>query len=513
MRIEWRLAKNAIANLGRGSASAIVAVLLPAVLVRRMAPASYAVWVLVLQTAAYVGYLNFGLQTAIGRYVAYANAKQDIEQRDSVFSTALAGLCVAALVSLAGLAVATLGAPAIFPSIPSPLIPQMRLALLFVGFSMAVELPASACNGVFIGMERYEIPALTVGGARLFSALGVIAIALAGRSLVFMAAIVAAANLLSYLAQYLALRRIAPDVRFQLSLILRSTARDLSGYCFGLTVMSLSMLLVAGFDLVLVGRFEFTAVTPYSVAASMTTLMSGMLFAIINVMMPHAATLHAGEKAEAMGKLVIDSTRISVLLMVLIGAPMFIYAGPIIHLWIGQRYVASGAPLLAILIIANVIRLIGQPYAIIIIAAGQQNYIKVSPLSEGVSNFIASIMLGSLFGGIGVALGTLFGSIVSVASHLWYSMPRTKSVIKFSRRDFVVSGVLSPLLWTCPLLATAVASWGGIEIRLFIFATALFVSAIGGAGLLLFRRQVGTESSSSTPFIRERSVERERFVE
>jgi O-antigen/teichoic acid export membrane protein len=233
----------------------------------------------------------------------------------------------------------------------------------------------------------------------------------------------------------------------------------------------------------------------------MTTLMSGLLFAIINVIMPHAATLHAREKAEAMGRLVITSTRISVLLLVLTGVPMFIYAGPIIHLWIGQRYVASGAPLLAVLIFANIIRLIGQPYAIIIVAAGQQNYIKVSPLSEGVSNFIASIVLGSFFGGIGVALGTLFGSIVSVASHLWYSMPRTKSVIKFSRRDFVVSGVLSPLVWTCPLLATAVASWGGIEIRPFVFAAVLLVSA-GGAGLLLFRRQAEAESTSSPPLTR-----------
>jgi O-antigen/teichoic acid export membrane protein len=245
----------------------------------------------------------------------------------------------------------------------------------------------------------------------------------------------------------------------------------------------------------------------------MTTLMSGLLFAIINVIMPHAATLHAREKAEAMGRLVITSTRASVLLLVLTGVPMFIYAGPIIHLWIGQRYVASGAPLLAVLIIANIIRLIGQPYSIIIVAAGQQNYIKVSPLSEGVSNFIASLVLGSVFGGIGVALGTLFGSIVSVASHLWYSMPRTNSVIKFSRRDFVVSGVLSPLFWTSPLLVAAVASWRGIEIRPFVFAAALLLSAMGGAGLLLFRKRDGEECTSNSPVVRERFVETERLVE
>jgi O-antigen/teichoic acid export membrane protein len=485
MQIHWRFAKNAVANLGRGSAAAVVALLLPPVLIRHMTPASYAVWVLVLQTAAYVGYLNFGLQTAIGRYVAYANEKKDIEQRDAIFSTALAGLFCAALFSLVCLAVATLAAPAIFPSVPAPLVPQMRLALLLVGFSMAVELPASACNGVFIGMERYEIPALTIGGARLFSALGVIAAALTGRSLVVMAAIIASTNLLSYLAQFLALRRIVPGLRFRLALLRRSTARELYGYCLGLTVMSFSMLLVTGLDLVLVGRFDFVAVAPYSVSAAMVTLISGLVYAVINVVMPHAAALHARENASDLGKLVITTTRLSVLLLILSGMPMLIYAGPILHLWIGQRYVASGTPLLVILIVANIIRLLGAPYAIVLVAAGQQNYIKVSPLSEGISNFIASIALGALLGGIGVALGTLLGSIVSVASHLWYSMPRTRGVINFSRRRFLLSGVLSPLLWTFPLLAAAAASLRGVAIHPLAGACATLLSILG-AGRLMF---------------------------
>src|ERR1700730_8317314 len=141
MQIYWRLAKNAVANVGRGSAAAIVALFLPPILVRHMTPASYAVWVLVLQTASYVGYFNFGLQTAIGRYVAYANEKNDVEQRDSVLSTALVGLFAAAFLSLVCLAAADWAVPAIFPSVPTGLIPQMRLALAIVGFAMVVELP------------------------------------------------------------------------------------------------------------------------------------------------------------------------------------------------------------------------------------------------------------------------------------------------------------------------------------------------------------------------------------
>src|SRR5947209_823453 len=158
------------------------------------------------------------------------------------------------------------------------------------------------------------------------------------------------------------------------------------------------------------------------------------------------------------------------------------------RLWIGQRYAASGAPLLAILVLANIIRLIGAPYSIVLIAAGQQNLIKVSPLSEGISNFLASVVLGALLGGVGVALGTLFGSFISIASHLWYSMPRTNLVIRFSRREFILSGVLKPLFWTFPLLAAAAASWRGFEIRPFVFASACLLS-LAGAGVLVLRTQ------------------------
>jgi O-antigen/teichoic acid export membrane protein len=217
----------------------------------------------------------------------------------------------------------------------------------------------------------------------------------------------------------------------------------------------------------------------------MVTLISGLVYAVINVVMPHAAALHARENASDLGKLVITTTRLSVLLLILSGMPMLIYAGPILHLWIGQRYVASGTPLLVILIVANIIRLLGAPYAIVLVAAGQQNYIKVSPLSEGISNFIASIALGALLGGIGVALGTLLGSIVSVASHLWYSMPRTRGVINFSRRRFLLSGVLSPLLWTFPLLAAAAASLRGVAIHPLAGACATLLSILG-AGRLMF---------------------------
>jgi len=74
----------------------------------------------------------------------------------------------------------------------------------------------------------------------------------------------------------------------------------------------------------------------------MITLLSGLLFAIINVIMPHAlhSTPARKQRRWQTGHHLYPPY---VLLLVLTGIPMFIYVGPIIHLWIGQRYVRDGA--------------------------------------------------------------------------------------------------------------------------------------------------------------------------
>jgi O-antigen/teichoic acid export membrane protein len=274
MTIRWVFIKNAIANLSRGGAAGIVALLLPPLLIRHMAAADYAAWVLVLQCASYANYLDFGLQTAVGRYIAYAIAKRDTEQCNAIFSTSFAALLVIAALSVL-LLLGLIGfLHVLFPIIPTQEIPKMQWALLVLGVSLALGFPASAWCGVFIGLQRYDIPALTIGGARLLSAIGVVIVVLIGRSLVMMATVTALVGLGSYAVQFAAMRKVAPDIGFDARLVRRPVARELMSYCSGLTVMSFSMLLITGFDLILVARFQFNALIPYSVSATVTAFIS-----------------------------------------------------------------------------------------------------------------------------------------------------------------------------------------------------------------------------------------------
>jgi O-antigen/teichoic acid export membrane protein len=486
MQTHWRITKNAIANLLRGGAAGLAALLLPAFLVRYMSQAEYGVWVLVLQIAAYASYLNFGLQTAVGRYVAFANEKKDAEQRDSIFSTALLGLSIAGAFAFCILLIIAFAANRIFPTIPASLIAKMRWSVTITGASISLGLPTSAWEGLFIGLQMYEIPAILTGAAKLVSALGLIVAAMTGHSIVTMAVILATVNISSYAGEYLWAKKVAPEVRFQKQLIDRSSVRELGGYCFSLSVWSFSTMLVTGLDLVLVGRFQFGALAAYGIAASLVSFIAGSQAAIFGAIMPHAAVTHAQRDSIKLGRMVLTATRLGVLLLLLTGLPLMIYALPLLRLWVGSAYAASGYRLLVILLIANMIRIIGTPYAAVLIGTGQQKQVLVSPLAEGLTNLSASIFLGYHYGAIGVAMGTLIGACVSIAAHLWYSMPRTCGVIGFTRYNFIVSSVLIPTLFTSPLVVIAIFSLTGHSFPPYVMAGG-FLLTTAGAMFVLYR--------------------------
>ncbi|MGB6132947.1 MAG: oligosaccharide flippase family protein [Acidobacteriaceae bacterium] len=474
--MNWRLAKNAFANLCRGGAAAVTAMLLPPILIRHMPASSYAVWVLALQAAAYLGYLDFGLQTAVGRYVAFAAEKKDEKTRDAVFSAAVAGLSLAAVLGVLVVLGIAIASHRIFPAVPPALLGPLRWTMVIVGFAGAVSLPASAWSGVAAGIQRYEIPAIAIGSGKLVAAAGLITAAVTGQSLTIMACILGGTNLCSYGAQFIMVRRAAPNVRFRPELISRSIIRELFGYCASLTVWSFSMLLVSGFDVLLVGRFQFSAVAPYSVSVTLIAFLAGIQTSIFGVIMPHAAALHARENPAALGQLLVRTTKIGVLFLLLSGLPLIVLAHPIMGLWIGSQFAKSGGRILAILVAANMVRLTCVPYASILVATGQQRLVIVSPLVEGLSNLATSIFFGMRYGAVGVAWGTMFGAVVGVMAHILYNLPRTGRCVATTRAHFFQKGFIVPLLCGIPAAIAFLAAMRFKALNRNFIMLSLFVS-------------------------------------
>ncbi len=443
------LVKNAFANVCRGGASALIGLLLPPFLTRIIDKDAYGTWLLILQLSTYVSFLDFGIQTAVGRYVAHHNELGEKKERDSFVSTALAILLCSAIVGLLGVSMLAWQLPSLFKDMPTILQKDAQLALLCVGGSLAIALPFSVFGGIFIGIQRYDVPAWIVGISKLFGGLSVFLVANSSHSIVLMAVVMGITNIGSGLWQFLAYKRVAGDILISKQGISKAKGIEITSYCLSLSVWTIGMILVSGMDAVIIGYFDYQSIVYYGLAASLTSFLTSLHSSIFGVFMPKAAVLGAKKDREALGNLLVSSTRYGAILLIATSLPLVLGAKWLLTLWVGANYASQTALLLQIMVIANFIRYLGAPYATIALAIGEQKRLILSPIVEGVVNITISIILTARYGVIGVAVGTLCGAFVSVGMHFLYNLKRTKS-INIENKKLLIYAVARPILSTLP---------------------------------------------------------------
>jgi O-antigen/teichoic acid export membrane protein len=475
------VAKNASANLVRLAGAGIVALLLPPFLVREMSKGAYGAWALLLQLTLYVSYFDFGIQTAVARFVAHADELSDTEQRDAVMSTALVMLCGGAALGGILVLVMTWRLPSIFNQMPAGLYQSAQVALLLMGGSFALGLPVTLVSAYFTGMQRNEIPAAIAIGNKFAMALLVVGAVLRHKGLAAMGVAVAIANIASYAGAFAAWHKYAPQVSVRLAMVSKSCLRLIGGYSATLMVWMAAMLMISGLDLVIVGVFEYKATAYYAIAATLTTFLAQVQGAIFAALLPASAVLSARGDGERLGRLLVSSTRYGMLILLAMAVPLVVGGRSILQLWAGADYAAHATLILQTLVIANVIRLCALPYATLLLGTGQQNKVIISPLAEGVTNLVTSVAGAYLFGAIGVAIGTLIGAFVSVGLHFFYNIPRTALIIT-DRVRLVKDGVLRPITCCAPLILLLLARSANVSLR-----SCVAIIALGMTGLAFWK--------------------------
>ncbi len=485
------IVKNASSNVLRLAGSGVVALLLPAVLVRMLPQETYGAWVLLLQMSMYVSYLDLGIYTAVARFVAHAEELDNFGQRDSIVSTAFLMLSGAAVLGICGVALLAWYIPAVFPQMPAQLGHSAQFALLMMGCSLAVGLPISVVSAVFAGRQRYEIPAVIAVGNKCVMAILVITVVTQRKGLVLMAAAMAIANLCSYVGTVGAWKAYAATVKIRLRLASMASARHIASYSGTLLVWMSGMLLVSGLDLTIVGAFDYKSTAYYGVAAMLTNFVAQAQGAIFAALLPASAVLGARGDGERLGAMLVASTRYGMLILLAMALPLIVAGHWLLRLWAGFDYAQHATLILQVLVIANVVRLCALPYATLLLGTGQQKKVIASPLAEGITNLITSIVGAYLFGAIGVAFGTLIGAFVSIGLHLFYNMPRT-ALIVVDRLRLVKEGLLRPSICTLPfLLLLEVRPAGDLSeyVVLLTLATVAGASLFWNFGLLRSERQ------------------------
>jgi O-antigen/teichoic acid export membrane protein len=453
------ISRNIVASLARVLAVSLVALVLPAYLTHHLPVTTYAAWVLILQLAAYVSYLDLGIQTGVSKFVAEYEARGD---EAGAGRHASAGLVLMILAGMLGLILTLLLAwqvPRLFATMPASLYHDVRISVMLVGSSLSFGLFCAVYSAVFLGLQRYWIPmTIVVFNRASFAAIVLAVVALHG-NLAAMGMAVAAVNVVTGLLQVLAWRKEASHIRISARLVDLRILKTVVRYCSLQSVLTAAMLCITGLDITIVGHYDYVQTAYYSIATLPTSFVLLIISSMMNPLMPASSAMSTQRSPSEMGDFLANITRYSTVILLLTGLPLMVCGLPILRVWVGPVYALHTLQYLRVLVFANVIRNLCAPYATMICATGRQGSAAASAICEAVVNLGSSIYLASRFGAIGVAVGTVLGSLVGVSLHFAISMYLTHPTLAISRARLFLKGLLQPALIAVPSLVLLPLWW------------------------------------------------------
>lgn len=432
-----KILSNAIWNVVNGSSSALIAVLVPPVLTRTFSPSEYSAWAIALQIGAYVGLFGFGVQIAVGRYVALCEAGGDLVKRDRIVSSAFWFLVFAATIAGICVFMTAIGLDFIVPDLPDDMAHEARATVLLVGFSLAISLPASAFGAVFIGLQRAEVPATIQGGGRVVLAVGLIAASASGKVL-YVALVYAFVTIAIAAALWVGWRYKTKAPTISLRSASLAGLRELLSFCLSLMIWNISMLLFSGLDVIIVGRYDFAAVAFFSVGLTLSSFVAGVIGSFAQAMIPAAAKL--SDDPAALERLLVSGFRFIGAVSLIVSAPLIFSGEVILSYWVGSEYAQNASLILALLAVSMVIRNLMLPYVMLAIGVGRHQKMTITPIAEGIASLIATLALVISFGADGVAAAKCIGGLLGVVMLIWQHALR-RSIPDFDRRSYLLGCV------------------------------------------------------------------------
>lgn len=438
---------NSSANLIRALSSSAINVVLPVILVIALAPTLYPVWALAFSLSAFVLYLDLGVPTSVQALVGRASANGSTRSSLSATRSGLAITAVAGIFSILVLASAGIGASLLFPDLPARYAPEFAVTLIILGAGQVLGLLANVLGAFFSGNQRSHVPMFVLVPGRLLSAALAVILALTTGD-IRLAAVGFAIPLL-----------VSTVILGVLLLRERAGIQTLSGASVGilsllkysgpLIVWNISMLLITGLGVVLVGRFDFAAVALYSLAMVAVAGLSAVEASLTAPLLPE---LGRRWETSAMIPGVLDGVlrtflRLNATFIAVASAGVVLGGALVLELgWLDEGVAIQNASLiLCVVLVATALRLAMTPLSLAYIASKTHTRVVFPPVIEAAVNLAASVGLGLWLGALGVALGYLVGAVLGVAMMIGWAMRRS-GVVRLPPVEVVRLTVLRPML-------------------------------------------------------------------
>lgn len=458
--------------------------LLTPFILHALGPTRYGLWILVGSVIGYGSLLEFGVTSAVVKYVAEYRARGEVARARDLIGTALSlslgfGLLAIALSALlAGIF------PALFPIEPGARVTARWLVFL-AGSGLGVSLPCSLAPAVLRGMQRFDLVNILSITGTLVSIAGIAAVLLAGGGLIGMALVGIVVPLAMQTPSIVATRRLAPGLSIGRPRGDREMARTIIRFGSSIFLIHTAGQIHTETDeIVIAANLPLRAVTPYALARRLSTIPQVLTDQFLQVLLPLASELHATRDDARLRALYITATRLTLAIFLPIGCITVILARTILGLWVGAEYTVY-ADLVLILTLASLFDTSQWPAAVVLQGMNRHRPVAIGSLCSGCANLALSVLLVQRFGIRGVALGTLIPTAIECMGFvLPYTLRVTGVTLGEITRQALVPGIL-PALPMMLLFALVQRGAAPSSLRSFILVVGvgLVVYAVAYVGL------------------------------
>ncbi|MHB8752027.1 MAG: oligosaccharide flippase family protein [Aggregatilineales bacterium] len=419
-----QLTANSLWNVISVGANVLVGIGLTPYFIHTLGVDRYGVWVFAASLSVargVLGLLDFGIYTAVIKFVAELLARDRKDQIGELFSAALFGYLVLGTLMAAvigGAAAFGMGIVTTLFRIPLDMTDTARTLLFIVAAETLFDFPAMAVSGVLNGLQRYDITrawnlirlivygALSVG--LIVAGVGVYALALA----TFAGELIRLAGHLYYI------RRLLPGLRLtrRIDPVLARRLTSFSGQLFGYQLLKL---VYQGMDKAIIAvLLTTTALTDYDISEGLYMLSFALVTLIGPFAVPVATTFYTRGQRVELRALVVRVTRYTAAVTVPVALISIVLAAPLTSAWVGKEF-AHTVPATQLFV--------GYVVFWALVSGGQNllvgvELVKVMLPIFGIGtliNLIVSVIAARTWGVAGVILGTAVGNGVACVLYVF----------------------------------------------------------------------------------------------
>ena len=371
----------------------------------------YGIWVAVGSLVGSYYLIDFGLASAVTRFVTMSIARKDADGVNQIINTALRIYCVLALL----LILVTAGLVMLIPVImedPGD-VAIVRHTLSIVGLTLALGFPFKAFAGIGQAHNRYDLLTLINIVSLAVLVAGSVVVVLMGYGILGLAYAGLGASMVTDLLLFQLVKRLFPDLSFSSRYFRRGLVRELFSYSSWSFVTQIADQVRLRIDALIVGALiNASAVTHYFVGARLAELANNLLYQATNIVTPILTRYHAEGRRSEMQEAILFLTRINIVAGVFVSGGLCALGAAFIARWMGAEFL-DAAPVLFTLTVAMTAAFIVNPLDNLLYAVARHRALALINIGDAIANLALSLLLGHWFGMWGVALGTLIPMLIS----------------------------------------------------------------------------------------------------